>query len=54
VVWMGSDQLKPIKNKDGKDITAMGEPAAIWRAAMEAYASPQPPEPAARTVPTTR
>jgi membrane peptidoglycan carboxypeptidase len=54
VVWMGSDQLKPIKNKDGKDITAVGEPAAIWRAAMEAYASPQPPEPAARTVPTTR
>jgi membrane peptidoglycan carboxypeptidase len=54
VVWMGSDQLKPIKNKDGKDITALGEPATIWRAVMEAYKSPSAPEPAARPVPTTR
>jgi membrane peptidoglycan carboxypeptidase len=53
VVWMGSDQLKPIKNKDGLDITPSGEPATIWRAAMEAYKSPQTPEPAARPVPTT-
>ncbi|TCO56855.1 transglycosylase domain-containing protein [Actinocrispum wychmicini] len=38
VVWMGSDQLKPIRNKDGKDITPLAEPAAIWRATMAGYA----------------
>lgn len=37
VVWMGSDQLKPIKNKSGQDIAPMAEPATIWRAATEAY-----------------
>jgi membrane peptidoglycan carboxypeptidase len=56
VVWMGSDQLKPIKNKDGKDISPQGEPTTIWRAAMESYDTPDTttPEPAARPSPTTR
>jgi membrane peptidoglycan carboxypeptidase len=57
-VWMGSDQLKPIKNKDGKDITALGEPTTLWRAAMESYnprsSGASTPEPAARPIPTTR
>jgi membrane peptidoglycan carboxypeptidase len=53
VVWMGSDQLKPIKNKDGKDIGALNEPATIWRSVMESYKAPTGPEPAARPVPTT-
>jgi membrane peptidoglycan carboxypeptidase len=54
VVWMGSDQLKPIKNKNGIDITPFGEPMTIWRAAMEAYKSPNTPQPAARPIPSTR
>ncbi|MET0234523.1 MAG: transglycosylase domain-containing protein [Kibdelosporangium sp.] len=51
-VWMGADKLTPIKNKSGKDITAVDEPAAIWRAAMESYRAG--PDPAARPAPSTR
>ncbi|MEV4320278.1 transglycosylase domain-containing protein [Actinocrispum sp. NPDC049592] len=54
VVWMGSDQLKAIKNKSGADITPFAEPAAIWRAVMEAYNAPNTPTPAARPIPSTR
>ncbi|MFD1048932.1 hypothetical protein ACFQ1S_27045 [Kibdelosporangium lantanae] len=51
---MGSDQLKPIKNKNREDIGALGEPATIWRAVMESYKAPRSPEPAARPIPTTK
>ena len=50
-VWIGSDQLRAIKNKQGKDITAQGEPTVIWRATMDAYHSTRP-TPAARPVPS--
>jgi membrane peptidoglycan carboxypeptidase len=53
VVWMGSDQLKPIKNKSGQDITPDGEPTTIWRATMESYKSQRSPDPAARPIPST-
>ncbi|WP_173142443.1 transglycosylase domain-containing protein [Kibdelosporangium persicum] len=59
-VWLGADKILRIKNKEGKDITALGEPATIWRAVMDAYrgdqtTASQPPNPAARpSPPTTR
>jgi membrane peptidoglycan carboxypeptidase len=52
-VWMGADKLLPIKNKEGRDITAAGEPATIWRTVMDSHRSERDPEPAARPVPST-
>jgi membrane peptidoglycan carboxypeptidase len=42
VVWMGSDQLKPIKNKEGKDILPTNEPATIWQATHSTQKPPTP------------
>ncbi|ALG12976.1 hypothetical protein AOZ06_44455 [Kibdelosporangium phytohabitans] len=58
-VWIGADKVMPLKNKEGKDITALGEPATMWRAVMEAYRggkvhASQTPDPAARPSPPTR
>nr|WP_052478205.1 transglycosylase domain-containing protein [Kibdelosporangium sp. MJ126-NF4]CEL16735.1 Multimodular transpeptidase-transglycosylase [Kibdelosporangium sp. MJ126-NF4]CTQ92036.1 Multimodular transpeptidase-transglycosylase (EC 2.4.1.129) (EC 3.4.-.-) [Kibdelosporangium sp. MJ126-NF4] len=58
-VWIGADKIMPLKNKEGKDITALGEPATIWRAVMEAHRGDhvrisQTPDPAARPSPPTK
>lgn len=58
-VWIGADKIMPLKNKDGKDVTAIGEPATIWRAVMDVYrgggkAASRTPDPAARPSPPTR
>ncbi|ONI70428.1 hypothetical protein ALI144C_48115 [Actinosynnema sp. ALI-1.44] len=57
--WIGADKIMPLKNKEGKDITALGEPATMWRAVMDGYRGGEPrasqtPDPAARPSPPTR